>query len=263
VSERLYAPSVARAVLDRHGFTIKKKFGQNFLIDGRVLDDIVEAAQVEEDIAARPQVAIEIGPGIGTLTQALAESGFAAVLAIEKDRQLLPVLADTLAAYPQVRVVAGDALQEDVLSILEREFPDLIASGQYSLRLVANLPYYITTPLIMHVLEQQWPLHSAVVMVQKEVAQRIVAKPGTKEYGALTVAVRYYSQPQLVRTVSPGCFLPNPGVDSAVVKLRIRTEPFAPDVQRDLFFRIVSGAFGQRPKTLTNALRSEFAEMPS
>lgn len=260
MSERLYAPSVARKVLDRHGFTIKKSFGQNFLIDGTVLDDIVEAAHGGDEAFPGTKVAIEIGPGLGTLTQALAESGFRPVIAIEKDRHLLPLLADTLADYPDVHVVQGDALDVDLPALLKGLLSPEEAV-QASLRLVANLPYYITTPLIMRVLEARWPLHSAVVMVQKEVARRIVATPGTKDYGALTVAVRYYSQPALVRVVSPGCFLPNPGVDSAVVRLLMREDPFAPDVPRELFFRIVRAAFGQRRKTLTNALRAEFTEL--
>lgn len=262
MSEPLYAPSVARKVLERHGFTIKKSFGQNFLIDRSVLDDIVEAALEGEETASGQVIkaAIEIGPGIGTLTQALAENGFRPVIAIEKDRHLIPLLADTLADYPDVHVIEGDALAVDVSEILAKVracTPD----PQVSLRLVANLPYYITTPLIMRVLEARWPLHSAVVMVQKEVAKRMVASPGTKDYGALSVAVRYYSQPTLVRTVPPGCFLPNPGVDSAVVRLLIRVEPVASDVPRELFFRIVRAAFGQRRKTLANALRAEFTEL--
>ncbi|MCY0876241.1 MAG: 16S rRNA (adenine(1518)-N(6)/adenine(1519)-N(6))-dimethyltransferase RsmA [Firmicutes bacterium] len=260
MSEPLYTPSVARKVLERHGFVIKKSFGQNFLIDRHVLDDIVEAAMEGDEPGRSHKVAIEIGPGIGTLTQALAESEFQPVIAIEKDRHLIPLLADTLADYPHVHVVSGDALEVDFTELLS-PFIETSALAQASLRLVANLPYYITTPLIMRVLEARWPLHSAVVMVQKEVAKRMVASPGTKDYGALTVAVRYYSHPTLVRIVSPGCFLPNPGVDSAVVRLLIRDEPVASDVPRELFFRVVRAAFGQRRKTLANALRSEFTEL--
>lgn len=249
MSERLYQPSVVRAVLRRHGFTIKKGLGQNFLIDAHILDDIVEAALVA-GTGSGPRIAVEVGPGVGTLTQALLEGGFDRVIAVEKDRALIPVLRDTLQSYGGLEIVLADALKLDFQSLLQH------VPEQATLCFVSNLPYYITTPLIMRILESSLPFSALVVMVQKEVAERIVATPGGKDYGALTVAVQYYSQPEIIASVSPTCFLPPPTVESAVIRLRIKGDWL--NVDRKLFFRIVRAAFGKRRKTLTNALASEF-----
>ncbi len=249
MSERLYQPSVVHAVLRRHGFTMKKGLGQNFLIDAHVLSDIVEAALVA-DAGSGPRVAIEVGPGIGTLTQALLEGGFDRVIAVEKDRALIPVLRDTLQSYDGLDLVLADALKLDFRSLLQN------VPEQATLCFVSNLPYYITTPLIMRILESSLPLSALVVMVQKEVALRIAAAPGGKDYGALTVAVQYYSQPEIIASVPPTCFIPPPNVESAVIRLNITDDWL--NVDRNLFFRIVRAAFGKRRKTLTNALASEF-----
>lgn len=251
---RLYQPSVAKELLREHGFTLKKHYGQNFLIDGHVLNAIVEEAMADSDDSLKV-AALEIGPGIGTLTQALAEAGFEKVLAIEKDRQLLPLLNETMRHYPQVEVILADALKFDFSTLLDSY------RHEFSFRLVANLPYYITTPIVMKILESQLPFVKMVVMVQKEVAERMVAKPGTKEYGALSVAIQYYGEPHYLQTVSAASFLPNPGVHSAIVSLRMRPHPDAVGVDRMLFFKVVRGSFSQRRKTLLNALAGEFQNL--
>ncbi len=247
----LYQPSVVKELLRAHGFTLKKQYGQNFLIDGRVLHAIVEEARSDAKSGKR-LAALEIGPGVGTLTQALVEAGFEKVVALEKDRRLLPLLRETMRPYPQVEVIAADALQFD--------YPALFAtdSGVWDYRFVANLPYYITTPIVMMVLEAMLPIEKMVLMVQKEVAERMTSPPGGKTYGALSVAVQYYGEPRLLQTVPASSFLPNPGVDSAVVSIRIRPHPDAQGVDRQTFFRVVKGAFAQRRKTLNNALAGEF-----
>ncbi len=249
MSERLYRPSVAQAVLRRHGFTIKKGLGQNFLIDAHVLDAIVGAA-LAAGAGPGPRVAVEVGPGIGTLTQALLEGGFDRVIAVEKDRALIPVLTDTLQSYDGLKIVLADAIKVDFHSLLQN------VPEQATMCFVSNLPYYITTPLIMRVLESSLPFTALVVMVQKEVAERIVAAPGGKDYGALTVAVQYYSQPEIIASAPPTCFIPPPAVESTVIRLTIKADWL--NVDRKLFFRIVRAAFGKRRKTLVNALASEF-----
>ncbi len=249
----LYQPSVVKALLRDRGFTLKKQYGQNFLIDGQVLHAIVEEAM--EDADGEKLAALEIGPGVGTLTQALAEAGFEKVLAIEKDRQLIPLLKETMSPYAQVEIISADALKFDFTALLAA------LEGEFSIRVVANLPYYITTPIVMKLLEDELPLAKMVVMVQKEVAERMVATPGGKAYGALSVAVQYYSEPDLFMKVSSSAFLPNPNVDSAVVSLRMRLHPDAREVDRQLFFKVVRGAFQQRRKTLLNALAGEFQNL--
>lgn len=250
----LHQPSVLKNLLRQHGFTLKKQFGQNFLIDEQVLHAIVEEAMADTSDASK-LVAVEVGPGVGTLTQALAEAGFAKVLAVEKDRHLLPLLEQTMQPYPQVEVVLADAMKYDFSVWLDHLDKDA------SVRFVANLPYYITTPLLMRLLEAHFPFAKVVVMVQKEVAKRIVAMPGGKEYGALSVAVQYYGEPRYVLTVPASAFLPNPSVDSAVVAVRLRQHPDTVGVDQQVFFKIVRGAFGQRRKTLQNALAGEFSQL--
>ena len=217
-----------------------KRLGQNFLIDANIVRGIVEAA----GIVSGDRV-LEIGPGIGTLTQGLAEAG-AAVTAVELDKKLPAVLAETLAGYEQVRIVPGDILKIDIRALMSDE----------PFKVVANLPYYITTPILMALLEQRLPVSSIVTMVQKEVAERMTAQPGGKEYGSLSVAVQYYTEPAIVLDVPPRSFLPAPEVDSVVIACRVRTQPAVTVKDERLFFRLVRAAFGQRRKTLANALKT-------
>jgi len=217
-----------------------KRLGQNFLIDANIVRGIVEAA----GIVSGDRV-LEIGPGIGTLTQGLAEAG-AAVTAVELDKKLPAVLAETLAGYEQVRIVPGDILKIDIRALMSDE----------PFKVVANLPYYITTPILMALLEQRLPVSSIVTMVQKEVAERMTARPGGKEYGSLSVAVQYYTEPAIVLDVPPRSFLPAPEVDSVVIACRVRTQPAVTVKDERLFFRLVRAAFGQRRKTLANALKT-------
>lgn len=217
---------------------ISKKLGQNFLIKKEVVDAIIAAGEVNAGDAV-----LEIGPGIGTLTQGLAETG-AAITAVELDRKLLEVLSKTLAAYDNVRVIHGDVLKLDI----SREM------SNKPFKVIANLPYYITTPIIMMLLEMRLPIEVLVTMVQKEVAERMVAKPGGKEYGALSVAVQYYTEPDIIITVPPNSFIPAPAVESAVIRCRVRKEPPV-SVDEKAFFRIVKAAFSQRRKTFSNTLK--------
>lgn len=228
-----------------HGIRPQHKLGQNFLTDTRVLDAIVEASGAGPD-----DLVLEIGPGLGTLTQRLA-SAAGRVLAIELDRNLVRILEKTvIEAHPNVEVVQGDAARIDLHELLtERLEPGARA------KVAANLPYYITTPLVMRLLEEELPLDTIVVMVQREVADRMISPPGSKEYGALSVAVQYYTEPRIVAKVSKGAFLPPPEVDSAVVCMQLRETPPVPAPRKE-FFRVVKAAFGQRRKTLMNALAS-------
>lgn len=227
-------------ILKTFGIRLQKKLGQNFLIDSDVVDRIVQAA----DIQAGDQV-LEIGPGIGTLTQGLAETG-AAVTSVELDRQLIDILAKTLAGYDNIRIIHGDFLKLDI----SREIP----TGRC--KIIANLPYYITTPIIMRILEERMPVELLVTMVQKEVAERMAAKPGTKEYGALSVAVQYYTEPEIMFIVPPAAFIPSPAVESAVIRCVVRKQPPVEVQQEKMFFRVVKAAFSQRRKTLQNCLKA-------
>ncbi len=237
-------PMIARKEVTLHvlkTFDIRasKKLGQNFLVDPQIVAGIVGAAEIGPDDRV-----LEIGPGIGTLTQALAETG-AAVTAVELDQRLLTVLAKTLEGYENVRVIHGDILKVDI--------PREMGEGGY--KVVANLPYYITTPIVMALLERRLPLERLVTMVQKEVALRMVAKPGSKDYGALSVAVQYYTEPKILFSVPPKSFIPAPAVESAVICCKVRTKPPVQIASEKLFFRVVKSAFGQRRKTLNNALK--------
>ncbi len=241
--KKLYSPAVIKEVMAKHNISFHKSLGQNFLIDGNMVRAIADAADLSPS-----DLVVEIGPGIGTLTQELAERA-GRVAAVELDRGLLPVLAETLQAYPNVQVVSGDALQVD--------FNDLVLSSGWigtEFKIIGNLPYYITTPLIMHVLEQGFNFSVFVLMVQKEVAQRIVAAPGTKDYGVLSLAVQYYTVPELALKVPRTVFMPRPEVDSAVLKLVRRRVPAVQVVDEVMLFKIIRAAFGQRRKTLLNAL---------
>lgn len=216
-----------------------KRMGQNFLIDGAIVRGIVEAAEI-----APGDRVLEIGPGIGTLTQGLAEAG-AQVVAVELDRKLPEVLAHTLQGYDNVRIHQGDILRVDLRELM----------GEGSYKVVANLPYYITTPILMTLLERRLPITKIVTMVQKEVAERMTAPPGGKDYGALSVAVQYYTEPEILLEVPPNSFLPAPEVDSVVISCRLRESPVVQVRDEKVFFRVVRAAFGQRRKTLSNALR--------
>ena len=238
------APCIAQRDITLHilktfHLTMRKKMGQNFLIDSSIVDGIVAAAEL-----SCPDHVLEIGPGIGTLTQGVAESG-ANVVAVELDRKLVGVLAKTLIDYDNVRVVQGDILKVDISRAMSVD----------SYKVVANLPYYITTPIIMKLLEERLPISLLVAMIQKEVALRMIASPGSKDYGALSVAVQYYTEPEIMFVVPPTSFIPAPKVDSAVLRCRIRKlPPVAVDSEPD-FFKVVRAAFCQRRKTLGNSLK--------
>lgn len=234
------SPEVVHYICKRFDIKMSKKLGQNFLIKRGIVDEIVKAADLQEG-----EPVLEIGPGIGTLTQGLAQSG-ANVTAIELDTRLLEVLDTTLAQYSNVTIVHGDVLKLDVPSIMNNE----------PFKVVANLPYYITTPIIMSLLESRLPIEHLVVMVQKEVALRMVAKPGTKDYGALSVAVQYYTEPDIVLDVPPKSFLPAPAVTSSVIRCVLRDQPPVDVVDEKLFFRVVKAGFAQRRKTFANTMKT-------
>lgn len=241
-------PAATRQILKRHGLRLKKGLGQHFLVEPRIVREIVEGAELGPE-----EVVVEVGPGIGTLTQALAQHA-GLVIALELDRTLLPVLEETVGQYPNVRVVQGDALKVDLDELVTSQLPGFTGAGLPFYKVVANLPYYITTPLLMRFLESGYRIHSLVLMVQQEVAQRILAAPGSKAYGALSVAVQYRAHASLVTRVPPGVFMPPPEVASAVVRLVMRTEPAVKVPDERLYFALVKAAFGRRRKTLLNAL---------
>lgn len=229
-------------VLQKYNFNFQKKFGQNFLIDTTVLDRIIEAAEITKD-----DCVLEIGPGIGTMTQYLAESA-REVIAVEIDKNLIPILKDTLSAYDNVTVINDDILKVDVAKICEEK------NGGRPIKVVANLPYYITTPIIMGLFENHIPLKSITIMVQKEVADRMQVGPGTKDYGALSLAVQYYAKPQIVANVPPNCFMPRPNVGSAVIRLTRYEEPPVKVEDEKKMFALIRASFNQRRKTLVNGL---------
>ena len=237
---KLSNPKQTIEVIQKHNFSFKKSFGQNFLIDSHVIEKIIRAAEIgpEDNV-------LEIGPGIGTLTQYLAEAA-GRVVAVEIDEKLIPVLGETLAEYDNVEVINQDILKCDVDSIFEgRPF-----------KVVANLPYYITTPIIMGLLEGKSHFDSLTVMIQKEVADRMKAGPGTKDYGALSLAVQYYAEPYLAANVPPNCFMPRPAVGSAVIRLKRRETPAVAVKDEKLLFKLIRAAFMERRKTLLNALKN-------
>ena len=237
-------PQNTIAVLQKYNFVFQKKFGQNFLIDTHVLDKIIRAAGIEEN-----DCVLEIGPGIGTMTQYLACAA-RRVVAVEIDRALIPILEDTLGGYDNVRVINDDVLKVDIAALAEDE------NGGQPLKVVANLPYYITTPIIMGLFENHVPVKSITVMVQKEVADRMQAGPGRKDYGALSLAVQYYARPYVVANVPPNCFMPRPKVGSAVIRLDRYEEPPVKVRDEKLMFRIIRASFNQRRKTLANGLKN-------
>ena len=236
-------PTNTIVVLQRYNFNFQKKYGQNFLIDANILEKIIAAAGIDRD-----DCVLEIGPGIGTMTQYLCEHA-REVVAVEIDKKLIPILEqDTLSSYDNITILNEDILKVDINAVVRER------NGGRPIKVVANLPYYITTPIIMGLFESHAPIASITVMVQKEVAQRMQVGPGTKDYGALSLAVQYYARPQVVASVSPGCFIPRPGVGSAVIRLdRYEKPPVEVDDERFLF-AVIRAAFNQRRKTLANSL---------
>ena len=229
-------------ILKKYDFHFQKKFGQNFLIDERVLEKIISAAEVNKD-----DFVLEIGPGIGTMTQYLAENA-REVMAVEIDKNLIPILSDTLKNYSNVTVINEDILKLDICKLAEEK------NQGKPIKVVANLPYYITTPIIMGLFESHVPIDSITIMVQKEVAERMQEKPGSKEYGALSLAVQYYAKPEIVVNVPPSCFMPQPKVGSAVIRLTRHSEPPVTVKSEKLLFQVIRASFNQRRKTLANGL---------
>ena len=235
-------PQNTIAVLQKYHFNFQKKFGQNFLIDTHVLDKIIRAAEITKD-----DFVLEIGPGIGTMTQYLAQAA-REVVAVEIDKALIPILQDTLSGFPNAEVIHDDILKVDIAGLAEQR------NGGRPIKVVANLPYYITTPIIMSLFESQVPLASVTVMVQKEVAERMQAGPGSKDYGALSLAVQYYAEPYIAANVPPNCFMPRPNVGSAVIRLTKHETPPVQVKDPKKMFQLIRASFNQRRKTLPNGI---------
>ena len=238
-------PIRTKMILEKYGFSFKKSLGQNFLIDTNILRNIVEHAGLTDESAA-----IEVGPGIGALTEQLAKV-CKKVVAFEIDQRLLPILNDTLSPYPNTKIIHQDVLKANVKEVIEEEL-----AGIEDIMVVANLPYYVTTPIILKLLEERLPIRGIVCMLQKEVADRIAAKPGTKEYGSLSIAIQFYTEAEVVMVVPKTVFMPQPNVDSAVIRLTKRNEPLYPVISEDFFFTVTRGSFVQRRKTILNNLMS-------
>lgn len=243
-NKHLGNPTNTREIIDKYGFMFQKRFGQNFLIDGNVVEKIVREAGVTKD-----DFVLEIGPGIGTMTQLLCENA-REVAAVEIDTNLIPILKETLAAYDNVTVINEDILKVDIVALAKEK------NGGRPIKVVANLPYYITTPIIMGLFESHVPIDSITIMVQREVADRMQVGPGTKDYGALSLAVQYYAKPYIVANVPPNCFMPRPKVGSAVIRLERYEEPPVKVKDEKLMFRIIRASFNQRRKTLANGLKN-------
>lgn len=237
-------PQNTIAVLQKYQFNFQKKFGQNFLIDTHVLDKIISAAEITKD-----DMVLEVGPGIGTMTQYLCEHA-REVIAVEIDKNLIPILRDTLSEYNNITIIHNDILKVDIEKIVQER-----NSGR-PIKVVANLPYYITTPIIMGLFESHVPIENITVMVQKEVADRMQVGPGTKDYGALSLAVQYYAEPYIVANVPPNCFMPRPKVGSAVIRLTRHSEPPVKVADEKLMFQLIRASFNQRRKTLVNGLNN-------
>ena len=240
--KRLYSPKRLKEVLEKHNFKFSKSLGQNFLIDGNIVRKIVENAEITKE-----DYVLEVGPGMGTLTEELALNA-KKVLAVELDNKLKPVLEETLGGYPNVEILFSDILKLDMVEVIKEKMDDK------RIKIVANLPYYITTPIIAKFLENNYNIDSITVMVQKEVAERITASPNTKDYGSLTIFAQFYSDPEIVLNIPKTVFIPQPKVDSAVIRLKIRDK--YRDVDKEKFFKIVKAAFSQRRKTILNTLSS-------
>ena len=235
-------PTGTIAVLEKYGFNFQKKFGQNFLIDSNILERIIDASEITKD-----DCVLEIGPGIGTMTQYLAEAA-REVVAVEIDKNLIPILQDTLSSYNNVTIINDDILKVDINALVEAK------NNGRPIKVVANLPYYITTPIIMGLFESHVPLKSITVMVQKEVAQRMQVGPGTKDYGALSLAVAFYSKAQVVANAPASCFMPRPNVDSSVIRMDVYEEPPVKVRSEENLFAVIRASFNQRRKTLANGL---------
>lgn len=244
MQNKLGNPKETIQLIQKYQFAFQKKFGQNFLIDPHVLDKIIAAAQVGPE-----DCVLEIGPGIGTMTQYLAERA-RQVVAVEIDANLIPILGETLGGYPNVTVINDDILKVDIRGLAEKY------NGGRPIKVVANLPYYITTPIIMGLFEGDVPIDNITVMVQKEVADRMQVGPGSKDYGALSLAVQYYAKPYIVANVPPNCFIPRPNVGSAVIRLTRYKEPPVQVKDRALMFKLIRASFAQRRKTLQNGLNN-------
>lgn len=242
--EKLSNPQKTIEIIQKYEFDFQKKFGQNFLIDGRVLEKIMDAADISGD-----DFVLEIGPGIGTMTQYLAERA-RAVMAVEIDRNLIPILSETLKEYDNVSVLNADILKVDLTKVAEEK------NEGRPIKVVANLPYYITTPIIMGLFESHVPVENITVMVQKEVADRMQAGPGTKDYGALSLAVQYYAEPYIAANVPPNCFMPRPKVGSAVIRLTRHKNPPVQADNEKLLFQLIRASFNQRRKTLQNGIKN-------
>ena len=247
--EKLSNPQVTIQTIKKYEFAFQKKFGQNFLIDDHVITKIINAAEITKD-----DLVLEIGPGIGTMTQYLAESA-RKVIAVEIDKNLIPILGETLAEYDNVTVINEDILKLDINRLVEEE------NAGKPIKVVANLPYYITTPIIMGLFESHVPLQSITVMVQKEVADRMQVGPGSKDYGALSLAVQYYAKPYIAANVPPNCFIPRPGVGSAVIRLTRYEEPPVTVKDESLMFKLIRASFNHRRKTLQNGIANS-PELP-
>ncbi|GGJ30183.1 16S rRNA (adenine(1518)-N(6)/adenine(1519)-N(6))-dimethyltransferase RsmA [Paenibacillus hunanensis] len=240
-------PGRTKEIINKHGFSFKKSLGQNFLIDSNILNKIVDAADLNEQRGA-----LEIGPGIGALTERLARQAHN-VTAVEIDQRLLPILQDSLGDYDNVRVRHGDVLKVDLQELFREDFANVD-----KVSVVANLPYYVTTPILMKLLEEKLPLDNIVVMIQKEVAQRMAAAPGGKDYGSLSIAVQYYCIPELVCIVPKTVFIPQPNVESAVIRLKLREEPPVHVQDEQHFFELMQACFVQRRKTIANNLKTRY-----
>lgn len=249
MNKDIATPIRTRDILEKYGFSFKKSLGQNFLIDTNILKKIVEFANITEDTGV-----IEVGPGIGALTEQLARSS-KKVVAFEIDQRLLPILKDTLDPYSNVKVIHQDVLKADVKEVIKEEFQTID-----DLMVVANLPYYVTTPIIMKILEEKLPIRGIVVMLQKEVADRISAAPGTKDYGSLSIAIQYYTEAETVMVVPKTVFVPQPNVDSAVIRLTKRTSPAVTVKDEGFFFQVTKASFAQRRKTILNNLTSQLPD---
>ena len=247
--EKLSNPQVTIQTIKKYEFAFQKKFGQNFLIDDHVITKIINAAEITKD-----DLVLEIGPGIGTMTQYLAESA-GKVIAVEIYKNLIPILGETLAEYDNVTIINEDILKLDINRLVEEE------NDGKPIKVVANLPYYITTPIIMGLFESHVPLQSITVMVQKEVADRMQVGPGSKDYGALSLAVQYYAKPYIAANVPPNCFIPRPGVGSAVIRLTRYEEPPVMVKDESLMFKLIRASFNQRRKTLQNGIANS-PELP-